>query len=118
MEERNKTREIEEIPSNELEGYPSQFVFAARTKERKEHKPLSLRGILSSSERHLSTAGYGKCIFKDNELKTTRDALKDKQKELKRHGYGYRQRSTTALTDEEINTLFDKQLLASFGLTI
>ena len=60
----------------------------------------------------MSHAGYGKCIFKDNEFKTTRDALKAaKQKELKRHGYGNRPRATTALTDEKMNTLFGKQLL-------
>ena len=45
VEERNETIEIEEIPSNELEGYPSRFVFAARTKARKEYEPSSLRGI-------------------------------------------------------------------------
>ena len=48
VEERNKTREIEEIQSHEVEGYLSQFVVAARTKGRKEYEPSSLRGILSS----------------------------------------------------------------------
>ena len=84
MEERNETRETEETPSNELDGNLSQFVLAARTKQRKECKPSSLRGILSSHGRRLSRANYGQCI---------------------------RLRATTALTDEETDILFDKQLL-------
>ena len=46
--------------------------------------------ILSSDERHLSRALHGKiiCILKDNEFNKIRDALKAKQKELKRQGYG------------------------------
>ena len=85
MEERNETRETEETPLNELDGNLSQFfALAARTKPRKECKPSSLRGILSSHERLLSRANYGQCI---------------------------RLRATTALTDEETDILFDKQLL-------
>ena len=43
--------------------------------------------------------------------KKTRDALKVKQKQLKRHGLGNRPKATTALTDDEIEILFDKKLL-------
>lgn len=114
MEESNETRETEEVPSNELDDYLSQFVLAARTKPRKEYEPSSLRGILSSHECHLSRANYGKCILsfrKASSRKSCRDALKAKQKKLKRHGYGRRLRTTTAITDEETDILFDKQLL-------
>lgn len=113
MEERNETRETEEIPSNELDGNLSQFVLAARTKPRKECEPSSLRGILSSHERRLSRANYGKCIFKDSEFKkiVQRCIKGQTKKELKRHGYGNRLRATTALTDKVTDILFDKQLL-------
>ena len=89
----------------------SQFVLAARTKTGKDYEPSSLRGILASVERHLSRYSYGKTIFKDSDFKKTRDALKAKQKELKRHGLGNRPKATTALTDDEIEILFDKKLL-------
>ena len=38
--------------------------------------------------------------------------MKAKQKQLKRHGLGNRQKATTALTDDEIGILFEKKLLA------
>ena len=51
-------------------------------------------------------------IFKDtDQKKKTRDALKAKQKQLKRHGPGNRPKATTALTDDEIEILFEKNLL-------
>ena len=110
-EERHEIREIEKIPPTELDSYLSQFVLAARTKTGKGYEPSSLRGILASVERHLSRSSYGKTIFKDSDFKKTRDALKAKQKELKRHGLGNRPKATTALTDDEIESLFDKKLL-------
>ena len=62
--------------------------------------------------RHLSRSSYGKTIFKDSDLKKkTRYVLKAKQKQLKRHGLGNRPKATTALTDNEIEILFDKRLL-------
>ena len=36
--------------------------------------------------------------------------MKAKQKQLKRHGLGNRPKATTALTDNEIEILFDKEL--------
>ena len=90
----------------------SQFVLAARTKTRKDFEPSSLRGILASVERHLSRSSYGiKTIFKDTDFKKTGDALKAKQMQLKRHGLGNRPKATTALTDDEIEILFEKKLL-------
>ncbi|PFX24166.1 hypothetical protein AWC38_SpisGene11230 [Stylophora pistillata] len=110
-EERHEIREIEKTPPTELDGYWSQFVLAARIKTGKDYEPSSLRGILASVERHLSRYSYGKTIFKDSDFKKTRDALEPKQKELKRHGLGNRPKATTALTDDEIEILFDKKLL-------
>ena len=110
VEERQEIREIEKIPPTELDSYLSQFVLAARTKTGKDYEPSSLRGILASVERHLSRSSYGKTIFKDSDFKK-RDALKAKQRQLKRHGHGNRPKVTTALTDDEIEILFDKKLL-------
>ena len=94
-----------------LQSYLSQFVLAARTKTGKDYEPSSLREIFASVERHLSRSNYGKTIFKDIDFKKKRDALKAKQKQLKRHGLGNRPKATTALTDDEIEMLFDKKLL-------
>ena len=43
--------------------------------------------------------------------KKTRDALKAKQKELKRHGKGNKPKAATALSDEEIDILYSKKVL-------
>ena len=103
-----------EDSSTELDSYLSQFVLAARTKTGKDYEPSSLRGILASVERHLSRSSYSKTIFKDSDFKKTRDALKAQQKQLKLHGLGNRPKATTALTDDEMEILFDKKL---FGLS-
>ena len=111
VEERHEIRGIEKIPPTELDGYLSQFIVAARTKTGKDYEPSSLHEILASVERHLSCSSYGKTFFKDSDFKKTRDALKAKQKQLKRHGLGNRPKATTALTDDEIEILFEKNLL-------
>ena len=48
--------------------------------------------------------------------KKTRDALKAKQKQLKRHGLENRPKATTAPTDDEIEILFDKKVLGLSSL--
>ena len=111
LEKRHESREIEKISPSELDSYLSQFVLAARTKTGKDYEPSSLREILASVERHWSRSNYGKTIFKDIDFKKKRDALKAKQKQLKRHGLGNRPKATTALTDDEIEMLLDKKLL-------
>ena len=110
VEERHEIRELEKIPPTELDSYLSQFVLTARTKTEKDFEPSSPRGILASVERHLSRSSYGKTIFKDTELTKTRDALKAKQKQLKRHGLGNRPKAATALTDDEIEILFEQKV--------
>ena len=112
VEERHEIREIE-IPPIESDSYLSKFVLAASTKAGKDYEPSSLRRILASVERHLGHSSYGKTIFIDSDFKKTRDALKVKNKQLKRHGLGNRPKATTALTDDEIEILFDKKLLGS-----
>ena len=42
-----------------------------------------------------------------------RDALKAKQKELKKQGRGNKPNATTAISDEEIDILFEKQVLGT-----
>ena len=61
----------------------------------------------------------------DDAFRLTRDALKAKQKSLKKQGRGNRPNKTDAITDEEINILYEKKLLEKetpswthFGLTI
>ena len=92
-------------------GYLSQFVFIARTKTEKDYEPSSFRIILASVERHFKSLQLGKTIFQDSDFKKTRDVLKAKPKQLKTHAHGNSPKATTALMDDKIGTVFDKQLL-------
>ena len=48
---------------------------------------------------------------KDTDFKKTRDALKAKQKQLKRHGFRNSPKAATALTDDEIEILLKRSCL-------
>ena len=49
----------------------------------------------------------------DDAFRLTRDALKAKQKSLKKQGRGNRPNKTDAITDEEINILYEKKILGN-----
>ena len=93
--------------------YLREFIIAARTKKGEQYEPSSLRGILTSVDRYLTRREYGKRLFTDPEFTRLRDALKAKQKELKKDGRGNKPKATTALSDEEIDILFDKNVLGT-----
>ena len=112
-EVRKEDRELEEIPPQELNLFLSEFIIAARTKKGEQYEPSSLRGILTSVDRYLTRREYGKRLFTDPEFTRLRDALKAKQKELKKDGRGNKPKATTALSDEEIDILFEKNVLGT-----
>ena len=108
-EVRKEERELEKIPPEELNVYLGEFIIAARTKKGEQYEPSSLRGMLSSVDRYLTRRYYGKRLFVDPEFTRLTDALKAKQKELKKQGRGNKPNATTALSDEEIDILFEKK---------
>jgi len=87
-------------------------LFSCKDQDWKRYEPSSLRGTLASVKRHLIRYSYGKTIFKlktvilknkrrvESETKGTQEAWTRKQT-----------KTTTALTDDEIEILFDKKLL-------
>ena len=109
-EVRKEERELEKIPPEERNVYLSEFIIAARTKKEEQHEPSSLRGILSSVDRYLTRREYGRRLFIDPQFTTLRDALKAKQKELKKQGRGNKPNATTALSEEESDILCEKKV--------
>ena len=87
LSSKNEKRSIEDIPSAELNLYLSEFIIKVRTKQNKDYEPNSLRGMITSFERHLKK-NYGLSIMKDLQFEQTRKALVSKQKDLKRQGKG------------------------------
>ena len=69
--------------------------------------------LLSSIDRYLTRRKYGRRLFIDPEFTRLRDALKVKQKELKKQGQGNKLNATTALSEEEIDILFEKKVLGT-----
>ena len=86
LTEHGERRSIEEIPAVEHNNYLSKFIFPARTKKGVAYEPSLLKGILSSVERHLrQAAGLWEIYCQTRRFsKDASNALKAKQKELKR----------------------------------
>ncbi|KXJ07227.1 DNA transposase THAP9 [Exaiptasia diaphana] len=78
---------------------------------KKDYEPTSLRGILASIYRYLTRKEHGKRLFIDQEFARLREALKAKQKELKKQGRGNKPNAMTALTEKEIDILYQKNVL-------
>jgi hypothetical protein len=107
---KNENREINEIPANELDQLLATFILSVRKLEGKEYE-LVTRSIISSLDRKLGRQKYGHKIIdnKDDAFRLTRDALKAKQKCLKKQGKGNQSNKADAISDDEINMLYEKK---------
>lgn len=106
-------RDIETIPSVELNMYLSELVVVIRRKDGKDFEPSSIRGILASIERYLRQRCTGISIFKDPVFSQTREAMRERFKQLTREGKGTKINAAFALSEEEINILYSKHLLGA-----
>ena len=113
LKTKNEQRKIEEIPAVELNQYISQFIIAVRTKDGNEYEPTSLRSLVASFERYLKRKNYPSSIINDLVFDQTMKTLKSKQKLLKKQGRGNKPNASVALTNEEIQTLYEKKLLGT-----
>ena len=104
----NEQRNVNEIPPEQLNDILSRFVLAVRKKNGEEFEPSTLRGMMSSVQRHLNRYNYKKNLFEHIEFVGLREALKSKQKDLKSQGKGNRENKAEALTDEELDELYTK----------
>ena len=111
LKAKNETRKVEEIPPEELNGYVSEFIVAVRRKDGEDFEPSSLRGLVCSFNRHLKACKYPYNIIEDKEFEQVRQALEARSKVLKKDGKGNKPNAAEAITDEEIATLYEKNLL-------
>lgn len=115
---KNENRELHCIPPKELDPLLANFILSKRKKDGSEYEPSSLRGIIGSIDRKLKRMKYGVSILgegsKSNDIfNLTREALKAKQKVLKQQGKGNKPKRAQPITVEEINMLYQKQLLGN-----
>ena len=85
----------------ELNVYFSEFVIAGRTKKGEKYEPSSLRRILTSVDRYLTRREWENLrLFIDPQFTRLRDALKVKEKELKKQSRGNKPNATSALSQK------------------
>lgn len=81
--------------------------------KQEEYEPSSLRGFIASFERYLKKKNYGHSIIKDLQFEKTRKALSSKQKDLKRKAKGNKPNASVAISEDDIQVLFEKKLLGT-----
>ena len=107
-ERHNEGRTIDKIPPAELDKYLSEFVVNVRTPKNEEYEPSSVRGMVSSFDRHLRRHRYGCSIMSNSdEFIQTRESLKAKKLHLKSLGKGAKPMKADPLTDQDIDKLYE-----------
>ena len=110
---RNESRLVEEIALKELNAYITEFIITVRKKDSNDdYEPSSLRALMVGFEQYLKK-NFGFSIMKDPEFEHIRKTLQSKQKDLKQKGKGNKPNASVALTEEEIELLYDKELLGT-----
>ncbi|XP_033745632.1 zinc finger MYM-type protein 3-like [Pecten maximus] len=103
----NESRPIKQIHAEQLDKFLSEFVLCVRQKDGSDYQPSYLRGILGSLERYLKRHS----LISNYEFAGAREALKTKKKDLKKKGLGNKPMAIDAISDSEINMLYEcKQL--------
>ena len=112
---KNEHRELNQIPPAELDPLLANFLLTIRKKDGGEFEPSTLRSMISSVDRKLKRSKYGHQVLSsgtnDDVFQLTRDALKTKQRILKKQGKGNKPKRAQPITDEEINLLYDRKIL-------
>ncbi|XP_028408279.1 uncharacterized protein KIAA1958-like [Dendronephthya gigantea] len=108
---KSEERKIEQIPATVLNKYLSEFIMSVRKKDGKEFEPTSLRSLVTSFERHLKSKSYPSSIINDLVFEQTMKVLRSKQKMLKKQGEGNKPNASVALTNEEIQIIYERKLL-------
>lgn len=103
----NENRPIHQIPSNELCTLLCQFFLSVRKSDGGNYEPNTLRGFMCSYDRHLRRHDYEYSLSGSVEFAKLREVLKSKQRELKRQGLGNLANKSEAITDEEIEKLWE-----------
>ena len=98
-----------------LNKFVSEFLITVRKKEdNQEYEPNSLTAFFAAFQRHskknqLWTLPYEKNV----QFEKTRKALQSKQRDLKRKGMSNKPNASAALSEENVQVLFEKDLLGS-----
>ena len=111
LRQKHEQRNPEDTKAKELNEYLFKFILSVKRKDGKDFEPLALRGLYSSFNRHLKECKYPISVINDVAFERKRKCLEAKNKQLKKKGKGNRPNAAEALSDDEINILYGKNLL-------
>ncbi|XP_048241068.1 zinc finger MYM-type protein 2-like [Haliotis rufescens] len=110
---RGETRPLQSIPPHRLNSHLCKFFMDARKSNGENYEPSSLKGMLSSFNRHLREHNYAYCLIRSEEFAQLNMVIASKQVELKRSGRGNRPRKADCLTEDEVDRLYSSGQLGS-----
>ena len=111
---KGEMRQLDELTPQEWNKFLSEFLIMVHKKEdNEEYEPNSLMAFFTSFEHHLKKKNYGLCLTKDVQFEQTRKGLQSKQRDLKRKGKGNKPNASASLSEEDIEVLYEKDLLGS-----
>ena len=111
---KGKMRQLDELTPQEWNKFLSEFLIMVHKKEdNEEYEPNSLMAFFTSFEHHLKKKNYGLCLTKGVHFEQTRKGLQSKQRDLKRKGKGNKPNASATLSEEDIQVLYEKDLLGS-----
>ncbi|CAC5422616.1 unnamed protein product [Mytilus coruscus] len=96
----------------ELDKCLALFFMTVKKDDESNYEPQSVRSMQSSISRYL-TEKCGINIMSDNEYHHSRDVMSAKLKQLKSMGMGAKKRKANPFTAEEVNILYEKELLGA-----
>lgn len=102
------------IPPQELNQLLAKFIVSVRKADGTDYEPSTLRGFVSSIDRHLKGGYYRTTVISGLEFEKTRQALKAKQKQLKAMGKGCKKLASQPISNEEIVMLWEN---GQFGVS-
>ena len=102
----NEHRPIYEIPPQELCNLLCRFFLSVRKADGSNYEPNTLRGLMSSYERHSRRHDYEYSLTNSIQFAKLREVMKSKQRELKRQGLGNLPNKADAVTDDDIEKLW------------
>eukprot|EP00105_Crassostrea_gigas_P046736 XP_019930884.1 PREDICTED: uncharacterized protein LOC105348291 isoform X2 [Crassostrea gigas] len=106
-------RNPEEIPVYDMDMHLARFFMNAKKASGEDYEPDTLKSIQGSVNRYLAEKKLNIKIITDKEFKHSRDVLLSKRKLLRQLGKGNREKRADPLTPEEIDLLYEKNLLGT-----
>ena len=86
-------RNMEDIPTSELNNMHGQFVMKIRKMNGQDYEPDTFTSLFRSFDRYLKEKGQQRQILLDREFETSRQVLKAKRKELRKQELGKKERT-------------------------